>query len=174
MQTPCIFYIELELEVDHARWMQYEQVDPLAAFVMADGRFVMKLREFMTTKLESVDHSASAYEAIEKMVDRRIRSLLVRFPGSEREYGVMTARDVVFKVLAKGIDPKAVKASDVASRPLFCVNKDAELGEVARLMEEANVGRVFVCDGEKLAGVISLIDLMAAKLIERARGNELS
>jgi CBS domain-containing protein len=48
------------------------------------------------------------------------------------------------------------------------------LGEIARLMEEANVGRVFVCDGEKLAGVISLIDLMAAKLIERARGNELS
>jgi len=108
------------------------------------------------------------------MVDRRIRSLVVKFPGKESEYGVITARDVVFKVLAKGIDPTVTRASEIASRPLLCVTNDSELGEIANLMQEADVARVFVCDGERLVGVVSLIDLMAAKLVERARGNELS
>jgi hypothetical protein len=59
----------------------------------------MKLLEFMTTRIESIDCDSSAYDAIERMVDRRIRSLVVAFPGEETDYGVITARDVVFKVL---------------------------------------------------------------------------
>jgi CBS domain-containing protein len=134
----------------------------------------MELHEFMTTRIETIDCDKSAYEAIGKMVDRRIRSLLVAFPGKETDYGVITARDVVFKVLAKGIDPKGIKASEVASRPLLCVDEQVELDDVARSMQESDVARVFVCDGEKIVGVVSLIDLMAATLVKRARGNGLS
>jgi len=39
----------------------------------------MKVQEFMTTNIKFVDAEESAYDAIEKMVDRRIRSLVVRF-----------------------------------------------------------------------------------------------
>jgi len=130
----------------------------------------MKLREFMTTRIESIDCEKSVYDAIEKMVDRRIRSLVVVFPGNERDYGVITARDIVFKALAKGIDLKKTKASDIASRPLLCVHADVELNDVARVIQEADVARIFVCDGEKIIGVISLIDLMTATLVRRARG----
>ena len=134
----------------------------------------MKLLEFMTTRIESIDCDSSAYDAIERMVDRRIRSLVVAFPGEETDYGVITARDVVFKVLAKGINPKETKASEIASRPLVCVDKDGELDDVANAMQEADVARVFVCDSGKIIGVVSLIDLMAATLVRRARGNDLS
>jgi CBS domain-containing protein len=134
----------------------------------------MKLLEFMTTRIESIDGDKSAYDAIERMVDRRIRSLVVTFPGKETDNGVITARDIVFKVLAKGVDPKETKASEIASRPLLCVDKDGELDDVASAMQEADVARVFVCDKEKIMGVVSLIDLMTASLVRRARGNDLS
>ncbi|MDY6954080.1 MAG: CBS domain-containing protein [Thermodesulfobacteriota bacterium] len=134
----------------------------------------MKLREFVTTRIESIDGDKSVYEAIEKMVDRRIRSLVVVFPGNQTDYGVITARDIVFKALAKGVDLKETKASDIASRPLFCVDKDVELDDMARSMQEADVARIFVCDGKKIIGVVSLIDLMTATLVRRARGNDLS
>jgi signal-transduction protein with cAMP-binding, CBS, and nucleotidyltransferase domain len=134
----------------------------------------MKLLEFMTTRIESINCERSAYDAIERMVDRRIRSLMVTFPGEETDYGVITARDLVFKVLAKGVDPKETKASEIASRPVLCVDKDAELDDVASAMQEADVARVFVCDNGKIIGVVSLIDLMAATLVRRARGNDLS
>jgi len=41
----------------------------------------MKIDEFMTTRIATIDADRSVYDAIEKMVDRRIRSLLVKFTG---------------------------------------------------------------------------------------------
>jgi len=131
----------------------------------------MKLEEFMTTKIEFIDAEGSAYDAIEKMVDRRIRSLVVRFPGKETEHGVITARDIVFGVLAKKINPKNIKVSAIASKPLVCVDLNKTLDDVTRVMEECNVARIFICEREKIVGVISLLDLMAATLIIRARGD---
>jgi hypothetical protein len=37
-------------------------------------------------------------------------------------------------------------------------------------MEKSHIARIFVCEGEKIVGVASLLDIMAASLIMRARG----
>jgi CBS domain-containing protein len=134
----------------------------------------MELNEFITTKIETIDSDHSVYDAIERMVDRRIRSLVVAFSGKQTEHGVITARDIVFKVLAKGLEPKEVKVSEIASRPLLCVGSDVSLDEMASSMLEANVARVFVCDNGEITGVFSLMDLMAATVVRKARGNGLS
>jgi len=130
----------------------------------------MKIDEFMTTRITSIDADRSVYAAIEKMVDRRIRSLLVKFTGKDSNHGVITARDVVFKVLAKGINPTDIKVSSIASRPIVCVDREVDLAEAAALMEESHIARLFVCEGKKIIGVASLLDIMAASLIMRARG----
>ncbi|HOV87533.1 MAG TPA: CBS domain-containing protein [Syntrophobacteraceae bacterium] len=134
----------------------------------------MKVHEFMVSKIEFIDSDRTVYDAVEIMVDKRIRSLVIRVGGkSDREAvdGVVTARDIVFKVLAKGLNPKAVKVADIASRPLACVEKDMDFDDAATLMEKANIARLFVCDGEKVVGVVSLLDVMAAELIMWARGD---
>jgi len=132
----------------------------------------MKIQEFMTTKIEYVDAEKTVYDAIERMVDRRIRSLVVKFPGKDAEHGIITARDVVFKVLSKGVNPKDITVSDIASKPIVCVDQDIDLVEVAELMEQSNIARIFVCEGEKIIGVVALLDVMAATLIMRARGED--
>jgi CBS domain-containing protein len=131
----------------------------------------MKVDEFMTTKIESVDANGSVYDAVETMVNRRIRSLVVMSPGKDAVDGVVTARDIVFKVLAKGLNPKDVKVADIASRPIVCADKTMDFEDVATLMEKSNIARVFICEGGKVKGLVSLLDLMAAELIMRARGD---
>ena len=130
----------------------------------------MKIQEFMTTNIKFVDGNNTVYDAIEKMVDKRIRSLVVRFSGKESDYGIITARDVVFRVLAKGLDPQKTKVTEIATRPLACVSSDMDLLDAAKMMQESNLARIFVCEGPKIVGVVSMIDLMAAELIMRARG----
>ena len=134
----------------------------------------MKIDEFMTTRIASIDADLSAYDAIEKMVDRRIRSLLVRFKGKDNDHGVITARDIVFKVLAKGINPTDIKVSSIAAKPIVCVNRDVTLAEASALMEKSHIARVFVCEDEKIVGVVSLLDIMTSSLIMRARGENVS
>ena len=131
----------------------------------------MKVHEFMTTKIEFIDASKSVYDAVERMVDRRIRSVVVRFPGKEGDYGVLTTRDIVFKVLAKGTNPKKIKVSEIASKPVACIDKDTDFDDAATTMERSNIARLFVCDAGKIIGLISLLDVMAAELVTRARGN---
>lgn len=134
----------------------------------------MKIHEFMTRKIEFIDASKSVYDAVEQMVDRRIRSVVVTFPGKVPDYGVVTSRDIVFKVFAKGIDPKTIKVSEIAAKPIACIDKDLDFSDAAATMEKANIARLFVCDQGKVIGLISLLDVMAAELVMRARGNHVS
>ena len=134
----------------------------------------MKVKEFMTTNIESIDHKRSVYYGIERMVNRRIRSLLIRFPGKEIEYGVITARDVVFKVLAKGLDPKNIIVEKIASKPIVAVDQNTDFKEVAKIMEESDIARAFVCDQDRVVGLVALMDVMSATIIARARGEYVS
>lgn len=129
----------------------------------------MKIYDFMTTKVETIAADRTVLDAIERMVDRRLRSLLVRFPDNGVHHGVITARDVVFRVLAQDKDPSAVKIAEIASQPIVCIDKDMAQDDAVTLMEENNIARVFVCDGEHIIGVLALLDVMAGALISRAR-----
>jgi CBS domain-containing protein len=130
----------------------------------------MKVEEFMTPRLESIDADRSVYDAIERMVNKRLRSLLVMPWNKNREdVGVITARDIVFRVLSKGLDPAKVKVSEISSKPVVSVNRDVDLLDVATIMGKHNIARVFVCDEKRIVGLVSLFDVLSAALIERAR-----
>lgn len=131
----------------------------------------MNVKEFMTTKIEFIDGGRTVFDAVETMVNRRIRSLVVKVKGKESIQGVLTARDVVFKVLAKGLNPKDVKVSEIASKPIVCSDGDLDFEGAATLMEKSRIARIFICEKDKVIGLVSLLDLMAAELIMRARGN---
>jgi CBS domain-containing protein len=125
----------------------------------------------MTTKTEFINADVSVYEVIEKMVDKRIRSVLVKLSEKNNDYGVITAKDVVFKVMAKSIDPKNIKAREIASNPLVCIDQDMDFNEAATLMKKENISRLIICDAKKIVGVVAMMDVMSAALIKRARGD---
>jgi CBS domain-containing protein len=129
----------------------------------------MNVVEIMTKKLETIEADAPVYNAIEKMIDRRIRSLLVKPKDEKDVHGVITVRDVVTKALAKNLDLNKTKVSEITSKPLVCVDKSMDIEYTINLMSKFNITRVFVNDGKEIIGIISLLDVMSAELIKRAR-----
>lgn len=129
----------------------------------------MKVVDIMTKKLETIEADAPLYDAIEKMIDRRIRSLLVMPKEQKDVYGVITVRDVVNKALAKNLNLTTTKVSDITSKPLVCVDKNMDVEYAINLMSKFNITRVFVNDGRDIIGIISLLDVMSAELIKRAK-----
>ncbi len=128
-----------------------------------------KVYEIMNTKLETIPSDASVYDAIEKLIDKRIRSLLVVPKKQEEEYGIITIRDIIFKVLEKNLDPQKVKVYEIASKPIITVDKNTSIEEILRLMTKNNIARVFVKDKEKIIGLVSFFDVLYSILIERAK-----
>jgi CBS domain-containing protein len=129
----------------------------------------MKAEEIMVKKIEYIGPDATVYDAIEKMVDKRIRSLVVK-PRDERDvYGVITVRDIVFKAMGKNLEPNKVKVEEIASKPLVCIDKDLSIEHVIKLMEKFNIARLFVSEEKKIVGLVALSDVMAASLIEKVK-----
>ncbi|RKY47047.1 MAG: histidine kinase [Candidatus Neomarinimicrobiota bacterium] len=124
--------------------------------------------EVMNRRVESIKPDASVLDAIERITTLRIRSLVVE-PDEDGVYGVVTVRDIVFKCLAKRLDPKQVKIKDISTKPIICVEKNMPLEHVLNLMEKFNIARVFVKDRNKVVGVISLMDAMTAFLMHRVK-----
>lgn len=124
-----------------------------------------KAEDVMNRKVESISPNASVLDAIEALVDKRIRSLVIEPEGeSESEYGVVTFRDIILRCLSEGIDPKELNVKEIATRPLVCVTRDMPVGDIVKVMKENNLSRVFVKEKDKIVGVIAPLDIVATCL----------
>jgi CBS domain-containing protein len=94
------------------------------------------------------------------MKDKGVRALMVDRRGEEDAYGVLTQRDVVYRVIAERKDPGKVKVHEVMTKPLVVVNPDLDVVYVARLMAQQKLSRAPVLFEQELQGVISVTDII--------------
>ena len=125
----------------------------------------------MTTGIVMINANASIAEAMEKMLDKRISSLIVGGGDSRRiitrdSHGIITQGDIVNNIIAYSRDPKKVKVEYDMSQPLLTVPPDMSIKNAIRLMMKANVGRFPVVDGDKLIGLISEGDILRAEVLK--------
>lgn len=119
----------------------------------------MKAKDIMNTNVVTIKGSASVAEAIKKMKEHGIRSLIVDRRTEDDAYGTITQRDIVYKVVAKGLDPKTVEVSEVMTKPLVVINPNLDVKYVARLLANTGLSRAPVISDHKLVGVVSLTDI---------------
>jgi CBS domain-containing protein len=80
--------------------------------------------------------------------------------GSNRLIGVITDRDIVCRVVAKGKNPSSVTAAECMSEPVVVVNEDTTIEDVLSVMEENQIRRVPVVDANgSCCGIISQADV---------------
>lgn len=119
-----------------------------------------KARDIMTTDVVTVDGNATVAEAVKLMKARKVRALIVDRRSEEDAYGILTQRDIAYRVLAAGKDPGAVRVHEAMTKPLVVVNPDLDVKYVARLMAQQGLSRAPVLYEGKLQGVVSISDLI--------------
>lgn len=113
----------------------------------------------------SVDPGVTIREAAEKMRDAHISCLAVT--EGERLVGLVTARDLVNKVLARGIDPAAPVRSVMAAEPI-ALTPDALGSDVLNRMLEHRIGHLPIVDQGRLVGMITQTDLVRFQAVSSA------
>ncbi|CUX67640.1 cyclic nucleotide-binding/CBS domain-containing protein (plasmid) [Rhizobium oryzihabitans] len=96
-------------------------------------------------------------QASEVMQEHKISCLGVVDEG--RFVGIVTLRDLVGRVLAKGLDPQATPVSLVMTADPVCLKTDDLGADVLHLMLERGIGHVPVVDGGRLVGLITQTDM---------------
>ena len=79
---------------------------------------------------------------------------------SDRLIGVVTDRDIVTRVVAQGLNPVTCAADTCMSKPVVTVRTDAPFAEVLSTMEEHQIRRLPVVDGQgSCVGIIAQADV---------------
>ena len=112
-----------------------------------------RVRDAMVPEPTSLEGSASAQEAGERLSDPAVRAVLVTDDG--KLVGVITRKTLVREIVATGRDPRSTRLREFAEPPLFTLDAGMGLDEAFHQLEEQDLERVPVVEHGRLVGVLS-------------------
>ncbi len=130
--------------------------------MIASGRTPHTVADLMNPTPVSIPPETTVEDAMHLMREKHISSIMVR-PGEDGQWGIMTQRDVLSRVVSANRTPKTTRVTEVASKPLVTVPVDMTLQECAEKMTNSNIRRVAVIDkDQEPIGIISDTDIFAS------------
>ncbi|MBK8899157.1 MAG: isocitrate dehydrogenase (NADP(+)) [Candidatus Competibacteraceae bacterium] len=155
----------LRKEIEHRRQHQEESrrvleaarvADPVQAMI-ASGHMPTTIGNIMSPVV-TVKNDALVSAAMHTMVEQGVDAVMVE-PDASGQWGIMTDRDVLKKIISVNRSPAQVRVSEVTTRPLVAAKREMSLSGAAKRMAEANVRRVVVeVDGTPV-GMVTENDL---------------
>lgn len=118
------------------------------------------VRDLLKGDPVTVDASATVEEAAKLMDEKDIGNVLV--VENDEVQGIVTDRDIVVRVVAKGNGADA-SVREAATTDVEAIEPDTSIDDAIQKMEQANVRRLPVVDDGKPIGVITLGDLAQAR-----------
>jgi CBS domain-containing protein len=121
---------------------------------------MLTIADIMTREVQVIDRMETVADAILAMQTHSLRSLIVNRPAPDMPYGLLTERDVVYKVFARNLDPNRVRVQDIMRQPCIAVEPHLTLREAAVIMSDAGIQRAPVIQNGELLGIVSATDLV--------------
>jgi len=115
-------------------------------------------REVMTGGADCVGENDSVLDAAKRLAELDVGAMPI-CGEDNRLKGMITDRDIVVKVLAKGKDPQTTKAGELGQGKPVTIGADDSVEEALHTMAEHKVRRLPVIDGHDLIGIVSQADL---------------
>ena len=111
-----------------------------------------------STSIYSVSPDSSVLDALQVMMDKNISALLV-MEGSELK-GIFTERDYARKIILQGKSSKDTKIENAMTAKLEVINLNSSIDHCMQIMTDKHIRHLPVIDNGKVAGMISIGDLV--------------
>ncbi|MFH5925174.1 CBS domain-containing protein [Roseomonas xinghualingensis] len=119
------------------------------------------------SKILSVTPGMALTEVARFLVHHRIGAVLVREEaGEEAMLGILSERDIVRALAEDEGSVKGLVASDVMTRVLHTVMPQMPVTHALAMVTDRRVRHLPVLDGGKLCGIVSIGDLVKARIDE--------
>ena len=116
-----------------------------------------QVRDLMVTDVVTIEPSTSVVDAASRMIQEEKGPLPI--VEGDRPIAIVTDRDIVAHVVAEGRDPNSTTVDDIASRELVTIGPDQDVNEARQLMDQYQLDRILVVEGDRLVGIISEADI---------------
>ena len=118
--------------------------------------------EFLRVRGDTLVSDAAALMVDEGVMD------VIAVDDKDRVIGVVTLFTLLEQVLAKGLDASRVTCGEVVSRNFATITKDSDVSQgitkymATQVSEGSDIPGLIVVDGERLVGLLSVGDMLAA------------
>ena len=121
---------------------------------------MIPVKRVMARNIVTVDKQATAMEVAGIMDTKNVGSVLVMDKADGKYVGIVTERDIVRKVVAKGLDGSSYLVKGVMSSPLVTIESTKTIFEAGDLMDQKRVRHLAVTEGSEVVGILSIRDLI--------------
>jgi CBS domain-containing protein len=109
--------------------------------------------QYMASDFARVGADESIYHAA--MVMKEAGSTEAVVTKGESPVGIITERDILYKIVAAGLIPQQVKAKDVMSAPLETIDESAKVRDAIAKMSSLGIRRLGVTRNGKIIGMVT-------------------
>jgi CBS domain-containing protein len=127
---------------------------------------IVKNREVFT-----LQRGQNVLEAVKFMVEKGIGAVAVL--NGDRLAGIFSERDLMKRVVAKGLDPQNLKIEQVMTSNLVTAHPDESYESCLAKMQSHSIRHLVIASGDQLVDVISLRDLMMIDIKEKSAAIEM-
>ncbi len=117
-----------------------------------------KVCDAMTKKPVTVDNSLTLEQCAKMMESNHVGALLVKDDG--KLLGLLTEQDIVRKAIAKGMNPKSTKVSNIMVTGLKTIAPEKDIYDALTIMRNMNIRHLPVMDGKEMIGLLTLKDIL--------------
>jgi CBS domain-containing protein len=111
-----------------------------------------------TGELLTIDADDSVLDAVKKMVDANVGSLLVNVDG--RVQGIVTERDYLRRVTLEGRTDAETPVREIMTSPLIVIGPDTSVDECMALMTDRRIRHLPVVEDGRIVAVVSIGDVV--------------
>jgi CBS domain-containing protein len=117
-------------------------------------------RDVMTGGAECIQEDQTVLDAAKRLAELDVGAMPI-CGTDKRLKGMLTDRDIVVKVLAKGKDPASVKAGELGQGDgqTITIGADDSIDDALKTMAEHKVRRLPVIDDQRCVGVLAQADI---------------
>ena len=123
----------------------------------------MTVHDVMTKGPECTRPNDTIASVAARMRDLGVGSLPV-CGESDKLVGIITDRDITVRATSRACDPSTTCVRDVMTPGIVCCQEEDDLAEAVRMMEEKQIRRLVVLNGNsRLVGILALGDLAVSR-----------
>ncbi|HMA98974.1 MAG TPA: CBS domain-containing protein [Wenzhouxiangella sp.] len=122
------------------------------------------VEEMMVTDVATVSCLATLRDAMDKMRECRVKSLVVEKRHASDAWGIVTYTTILRTVVQEEGDVDLINVYDIASKPAVTVPRQLEVRHAVQMMLDLDIKRVIVSSNNELEGILTMHDIVSAIL----------
>ena len=151
--------------------------DILAEHCLLVAKRYDRVRDIVDTAFITLDENTLVAEAAKALYSQERCTIVVtqRDAGTSQRIpvGIITERDIIFRVVAQNRGPFKVKLKDIMSTPIITIEEDKSVEEAMGILNKHKINRLPVVHDSSIIGIVTTEMIMSNVSIEKHVDTEL-